>query len=241
MSGHSHWSGIKRKKALVDSKRAQKFTKLGRAITIASREGGENPDFNPNLRLAIEKAKEFNMPKDKILNSIKKGSSKNAEDQLEEVTYEALGPEGIMLVIETITDNRNRTVSEIRHILDEHGGKMADGGVGWNFRRRGLITFQVLEEQKEEFELKAIECSVEDLMEEEKGAVSVICSLEDIEKIKEKLSDFPIIENIVAYLSNNPVAISDKVRKKYDILLDDLENQSDVQEIWDNVEKITVI
>jgi len=137
MSGHSHWSGIKHKKAVADAKRAQIFTKLGHAIAVAARSGGSNPDFNPALRLAIDKAKEFNMPKDRIKNSIKKGTREGLENKLVEAQYEAMGPFGTMLIIKVITDNKNRAVSDLRRVLEKHGGKMADGGVSWNFKREG--------------------------------------------------------------------------------------------------------
>ncbi len=127
MSGHSHWAGIKHKKAVADAKRAQVFTKLGRAISVAARNGGGNPEFSPTLRLAIDKARSFNMPKDRIENSIKKGVGEPAGNRLEETEYEVLGPYGTMIMIKTITDNKNRTVSEIRRILEKHGGKMAEG------------------------------------------------------------------------------------------------------------------
>jgi YebC/PmpR family DNA-binding regulatory protein len=155
MSGHSHWSGIKHKKAVADAKRGQIFTKLGHAIAVAAREGGGNPEFNAALRLAIEKAKEFNMPKDKIENSVRKGTGEGAQNRLEEAQYEALGPFGTMLIIKVITDNKNRTVSELRRILEKHGGKMADGGVSWNFKRVGAeyvpqysITLETKEQEK---------------------------------------------------------------------------------------------
>jgi len=135
MSGHSHWSGIKHKKGVADAKRAQIFTKLGHAIFVAARAGGGNPDFNATLRLAIDKAKEFNMPKDKIENSIKKGTGEGSENKLEEAQYEAMGPFGTMLIIKVITDNKNRTVSDLRRILEKHGGKIA--AVSWNFKRDG--------------------------------------------------------------------------------------------------------
>jgi len=157
MSGHSHWAGIKHKKAVTDAKRAQIFTKLGHAIAVAARNGGGNPDFNPALRLAVDKARSLNMPKDKIENSIKKGTGEGLENRLEEAQYEALGPFGIMLIINVITDNKNRTVSDLRRLLEKHGGKMADGGVSWNFKRSGAAyvpqyTISLEPGQKEKYE-----------------------------------------------------------------------------------------
>lgn len=241
MSGHSHWAGIKRKKAVVDAKRAQKFTKLGKAITIAARIGGENPDFNPNLRLAIEKAKEFNMPKEKILNSIKKGGSKEEGTQLEEILYEALGPFGTMFLIEVVTDKKNRTISELRKIMESFGGKMADGGVGWNFKRKGIILFKIKEDQRETFLERALLEGVEDLEEDQKGEdlqVSILTEVDKFSQIKESLADFTILESKVAYIATNPKLISEmeeKEKEKVEGLLSELEDQEDVMELHSNL------
>jgi len=136
MSGHSHWAGIKHKKELTDKKRGKVFSKMAKIIEIAARKGGD-PTMNPNLRLAIEKARSVNMPNDNIERAIKKGSGEGKEGQLEEIVYEAYGPFGAALIIEAITDNRNRTISEIKHILSIHGGKLAEtGSVKYLFDRK---------------------------------------------------------------------------------------------------------
>ena len=128
MSGHSHWAGIKHKKELTDKKRGKIFSKMAKIIEIAARKGGD-PEMNPTLRLAIEKARSVNMPNDNIERTIKKGTGEDKEGgHLEEITYEAYGPNGTPLIIEVITDNKNRTLSEIKHILNEHGGKLAETG-----------------------------------------------------------------------------------------------------------------
>lgn len=139
MSGHSHWAGIKHKKALTDAKRANVFTKFGRLITIAAREGGGNPDNNLKLKLAIDQARSVNMPKENIERAIKRGTGELKDAaQIEDIAYEAYGPGGIMMIIKTLTDNKNRTVGEIKAILGKFGGKL--GGVGsvmWNFEISG--------------------------------------------------------------------------------------------------------
>ena len=127
MSGHSHWSSIKYKKQITDAKRGKIFSKAAKMIAIAARKGGD-PEMNPDLRLAIEKAKAINMPNDNIERAIKKGTGKDKEGKLEKITYEAYGPSGTPLIIEVITDNRNRTLSEIKHILSNFGGKLAEAG-----------------------------------------------------------------------------------------------------------------
>src|SRR4030042_740935 len=137
MSGHSHWAGIKHKKALTDAKRANVFTKFGRLITIAAREGGGKPEANFKLKLAIDQARSVNMPKENIERAIKRGTGELKDAaQIEDVIYEAYGPGGIMMVIKTLTDNKNRTVSEIKAILGKFGGKLSGpGSVMWNFEK----------------------------------------------------------------------------------------------------------
>lgn len=137
MSGHSHWHSIKHKKEITDKKRGQLFSKVSREISIAAREKGENPEFNPKLRLIIEKAKNFNMPSDSIEKAIKKGVGKLEGEKLEEVLFEAYGPGGAALMIEGITDNKNRALGEIKQVLSQHQGKLVgEGGVKWMFERK---------------------------------------------------------------------------------------------------------
>lgn len=235
MSGHSHWAGIKHKKAVQDAKRAQVFTKLGKAITIAARLGGGNPDFNPNLRLAIEKAKEFNMPKDRIENSIRKGTGEGEENRLEEAQYEALGPSATMLIILVITDNKNRTVSELRRILEKHGGKMADGGVSWNFKRAGLINILPEINQIEEAMDLAIESGADDVVERKDGSLLIVSALDNFNGLKEKVSQFKVRESGVGYIGQNPITLDKKQKEKYERLIEDLTEHPDVQEVFDNV------
>lgn len=225
----------------MDAKRAQKFTKLGKAITIAARLGGENPDFNPNLRLAIEKAKEFNMPKDRIINSIKKGSGKDPDNQLEEILYEALGPAGTMFLIETVTDKKNRTISELRKIMESFGGKMADGGVGWNFKRKGILLIESGEDQKENIFETAVLSGAEDVLEEESEGRIIISVLTEVEKfsaVKEALSEFEMRETKISYVPNNPQIfneIEEKYQEKISCLMEELEDHPDVLELYSNV------
>ena len=141
MSGHSKWSTIKHKKAAVDKKRAKVFSRLTKEITIAAREKGGDPDFNPRLRLAIDKAKEANMPKDNIERAIKRGTGELEGQELEEAMYEGYAPHGVGLIVEVVTDNRNRAVAELRHALTKNGGSMAEAGsVAWQFTRKGYIS-----------------------------------------------------------------------------------------------------
>jgi YebC/PmpR family DNA-binding regulatory protein len=141
MSGHSKWASIKHKKAVVDARRGQQFTKLTRAITVAAREGGGDPDGNPSLALAVQKARDASMPKDNIERAIAKGTGEGADaDQIETVLYEGYGPGGVALLIEALTDNRNRTGADVRHILSKHGGNLGEpGSVSYLFEKRGVI------------------------------------------------------------------------------------------------------
>src|SRR6059058_2608326 len=142
MSGHSKWHSIKHKKAVVDARRGQHFTKLARAISVAAREGGGDPEGNPSLALAVQKARDASMPKDNIERAIAKGTGAGADaDAIESVVYEGYGPGGVALLIEALTDNRNRTGSEVRHLLSKHGGNLGEpGSVGYLFDKRGVIT-----------------------------------------------------------------------------------------------------
>src|SRR5436853_2872907 len=164
MSGHSKWAGIKHKKAIVDAKRGQAFTRASREITISAREGGGNPDGNFRLRLAIQKAREINMPTDRIQNAIKRGTGELAGERLEEVRYEGYGPAGVAVMADTLTDNRNRTSASIRHRFSKLGGNLGESNsVNWMFERKGVITVNAGKHDPEEVGLAAIEAGADDV------------------------------------------------------------------------------
>jgi YebC/PmpR family DNA-binding regulatory protein len=165
MSGHSKWSTIKRKKAVTDAKKGQAFTRLVREISMAAREGGGNPDTNFSLRLAIDKAKAESMPAANIDRAIKRGTGEDKEGAaLEQVTYEGFGPHGVALIIECVTDNRNRTVSDIRHLLTSHGGSMGEGGsVSWQFKRVALFAFKAGSHTEDELFELAVNAGADDV------------------------------------------------------------------------------
>src|SRR5213080_4966226 len=143
MSGHSKWAGIKHKKAIVDAKRGQAFTRASRELTIAAKEGGGNVDGNFRLRLAVQKAREINMPTDKIQNAIKRGTGELAGERLEEIRYEGYGPAGVAVMVDAFTDNRNRTSASLKHIFSKHGGNLGESNsVGWMFERKGVIEIE---------------------------------------------------------------------------------------------------
>src|SRR3954452_10475513 len=168
MAGHSKWAGIKHKKAIVDSRRGKLFTKLARAITVAAKEGGGDPDANPRLALAISKAKDASMPKDNIERAIAKGTGEGADaEALEDVVYEGYGPGGVAMLVEAVTDNRNRTGSEVRHIFSKHGGSLGEpGSVAWQFAKKGILLVDA-ERFSEDDLMVAIDAGAEDVAQDE--------------------------------------------------------------------------
>src|SRR5437899_1080954 len=164
MSGHSKWAGIKHKKAIVDAKRGQAFTRASREITISAKEGGGNPDGNFRLRLAMQKAREINMPTDRIQNAIKRGTGELAGEKLEEIRYEGYGPAGVAVMVDAFTDNRNRTSASIRHRFAKFGGNLGESNsVGWMFERKGVIAANAGNKDPEEVGLAAIEAGADDV------------------------------------------------------------------------------
>src|SRR5438034_5013231 len=184
MSGHSKWAGIKHKKAIVDAKRGQAFTRASREITISAKEGGGNPDGNFRLRLAMKKAREINMPTDRIQNAIKRGTGELAGERLEEVRYEGYGPAGVAVMVDTLTDNRNRTSASVRHRFSKQGGNLAESNaVGWMFERKGVITANAGKADAEEVGLAAIEAGADDVQVEGKS-VEITTPPSVVEKVK---------------------------------------------------------
>ncbi len=238
MSGHSHWRTIKHKKELLDKKRAKIFSKLSRAIAVAARQGSD-PQTNIALKVAIETAKEFSLPKENIERAIARGAGlvKTQESQLEEVLYEALGPEKVAIIIETITDNRNRTLAELRQILEKHGGKLVEkGSLMWLFDKKGRIIVDSNENQltREELELKAIEVGVQNIT-WQKGQMIVDVDLSELNQAKEKLEKLGIKISSARpeWVPKEEVEIKDK--SKLEKLFEELDENEAVQEIYSNL------
>ena len=190
MSGHSHFASIKHKKGIADEKRGKAFSKMARVISVAAKEGGGDPDSNYKLRMTIDQAKEINMPKDNIERAIKKGTGELAGEKLESVTFEAYGPGKIAIIIEGITDNKNRTLGEIKQILTKYNGKLAgEGSVKWMFERKGTIVIDSSQKPKEELEIEAIEAGAEDILEHADDFINVYTKPEDLEKVKKNLQE----------------------------------------------------
>ncbi|MDO8529079.1 MAG: YebC/PmpR family DNA-binding transcriptional regulator [bacterium] len=238
MSGHSHWAGIKHRKGINDAKRASIFTKLGRFVTIAAREGGGNPEFNFKLKLAVEQARAANMPKDNIDKAIKRGTGELKDQaEIQEVVYEAYGPGQVAMLIKTATDNKNRTFGEIRNILTKTGGKMVSAGaISFMFRQVGAISIKAEDKNVSDLELEAIDSGAEDTVYSD-GTLILYAKVEDLEKVKENLEKKNIsIEGAgLIYLPTQKVTIDANTRLDYEKLLEALDENEDVQEIFDNL------
>ena len=237
MAGHSHWAQIKHKKAKADAQRGKLFTKLIREITVAVKQGGPNPDTNPRLRTAIENAKKANMPMETIERAIKKGTGELEGGNYEEVLYEGYGPNGVALMILTTTDNRNRTTSEIRHVLSKHGGNLGSSGcVSFLFDRVGIIEVPKESISEDELYEKALEAGAEDILVGD-VAYTIYTLPEELYQVKEKLQSFGVqVEKAeITYKPNSTVSITDpETAKRLLKLLDALEELEDVKEVIAN-------
>lgn len=237
MSGHNKWSSIKDKKGKEDAKRGKIFTKIARMISVAVREGGPDPDYNPSLKSAIEKAKAENMPNDNIQRAIKKGSGEDSGASYEKIIYEGYGPEGVAVIINCLTDNRNRTAADIRHAFDKFGGNLGqNGSVIFMFDHKGVLTIDKKDKDEEEFMLEAIEAGAEDVQMEEDLFV-VTTSMDDFAKVRDNLLEngYEFHTADLFYLPQNETAVEDpEAQKKLQKMIDMLEDNDDVQSVFHN-------
>ena len=236
MSGHSKWHSIKHKKARVDAQRGKIFTRLIKELTVAARMGGGDPDANSRLRTAIATAKAANMPADNIERAIKKGTGELPGVSYEEVTYEGYGPGGVAIMIDAMTDNKNRTVAEIRHIMSKNGGNLgANGCVAYMFHKKGIV--MVEQESVDEDELMEIvlDAGAEDMASEEEQFV-VTTEPANFEPVRVAIEDqgFPIASAELTMVPDNTVKVATKDAQKVLKLMDALENQDDVQNLYSN-------
>jgi YebC/PmpR family DNA-binding regulatory protein len=241
MSGHSKWSTIKRKKGAADAKRGQLFTKLTREITVAAKEGGGDPDSNFRLRLAVQRARSENMPLDNIQRAIQKGTGGGSDGaQYEEITYEGYGPNGVALLVQALTDNRNRTVAEVRSMFTKSGGSLGEAGsVGWMFEPRGLIMIEPKNgEDPDEITMTAIDAGADDVSVEEDGQVEVITSFEDLKHVQETLSGqgLNITSAETTMIPKTTMALDDKAIEQALRLVERLEDLDDVQTVYSNLD-----
>ncbi len=238
MSGHSKWATTKRKKATIDAKRGQVFTKLAKVITIASRDGGGDPSANPSLRMAIDNARASSMPKENIERAILRGSGGGGAANIESITYEAYGPGGIALLIECLTDNKNRALSEVKMAINKHGGNFASAGsVSYLFQKKGEIIIEIAKQNKsaEEIEEIIIESGADDY-EIESEIIVVYTSQHDLHQVKTKLEEASIIPesaeltNIATSYANVP----DDKKEKVETLIETLDDLEDVNKVYTN-------
>lgn len=238
MSGHSKWATTKRKKAAIDAKRGKMFTKLIKEITIAAREGGGDPAGNPRLRLAIDNAKSANMPQDNIERAIKKATGELEGVTFHEFTYEGYATGGIALLVEVATDNKNRTVAEVRHLFSKGGGTLAEtGSVAWMFQRKGIITLPKQEKSEDDILEIILEAEADDLQTED-DFFEIQTSIESFESVRKALAEKNInIENAsLQWIAQNYVKVSGEDAEKVIKLIEELEESDDVQNVYSNAD-----
>lgn len=233
MSGHSKWATIKRAKGAKDAARGKLFSRLIKEITIAARDGGGDPDGNPRLRLAIDKAKGANMPNDNINRAVKRGTGEIEGVNYEELNYEGYGPGGVAFLIETITDNKNRTVAEIRHIFSKNNGNLAENGaVSWKFDRKGVITVTG-DYTEDDLMMIALEAGAEDLQGNE-GSFEITTGATDLDKVRKELeaNSVNIEESGLQMIPQNTMKVEGKEAEGVIRLLEALEEHDDVQNVY---------
>ncbi|HLA98923.1 MAG TPA: YebC/PmpR family DNA-binding transcriptional regulator [Anaerolineales bacterium] len=235
MSGHSHWATIRRKKGAADAKRGQLFTRLAREIVIAAREGGGDPSSNVRLQYAIDKARANNMPKDNIERAIKRGTGDSKEGyEFEEITYEGYAPAGIALMISCVTDNRNRTIAEIRHILNRYGGSMAElGSVAWQFHRAAYFSLPAEGNDPDAIFELAVEAGADDV-EFDEHSITIIGPVESFKEISDHLrkAGAELEEAELRLIPNNEVELSPEETMQVLRVIEALEDLDDVQNVF---------
>ena len=236
MAGHSKWAGIKHKKAIVDARRGKLFTKLARAITVAAKEGGGDPDGNPSLGLAVQKAKDASMPKDNIERAIAKGTGEGADaESYENVLYEGYGPGGVALLIDALTDNRNRTGADMRHLLTKHGGSLGEpGSVAYLFDKKGVVVVDANAHSEDDL-VVAIDAGAEDIQVDE-DVYEIVAEPSDLTAVRAALEAAGIaFESAeVTQLPKTRVEIDEATAAKLMRLIDALEDNDDVNEVHAN-------
>jgi len=237
MSGHSKWSNIKRQKGAADAKRGQLFTKLAREIIVAARQGGANLDANFQLRLAVQKARDNNVPSENIERAIKRGSGETEAAALTEVRFEGYGPSGIAVLVETLTDNRNRTVQDVRRLFTRHGGNLGETGcVSWLFENRGVITVESNGSGAEDIVLRAIDAGAEDVK-TENGYVEIYTQPQDLEKIRKIIEEKDHVVSAELSLTPKTTMVLDEDKAVQALsFLDELEALDDVQRVFSNLD-----
>ncbi len=238
MSGHSKWSTIKRKKGANDARRGKVFTRLGREITIAARSGGGSIDANFSLRLAVERARAANMPKENIDRAIKRGTGELKDGaEIEEIVYEAYGPHGIAMIVEVMTDNRNRTLSELKHVLNKSGGSMAEpGSVSWQFEHKGYISVPAEGQDFDTIFMTAAEAGAEDVMQEDEY-IEIYTPRDALQAVQEALKDagIPIDEAKLEFVAKTPIDLDPATGARVMGVIETIEDLDDTQQVSTNL------
>lgn len=237
MSGHSKWAQIKRKKGAIDQKRGKLFTQFAKQIALAARDGGD-PAHNIKLAMAIDRAKSYNIPNDTIQRALERGAGAKAGEGFEEQVYEAYGPGGSAFIIKSITDNKNRTVSDLKHVLSLHGGKLAQsGGVRWMFDERGVVEVVVGEKSREDIELVAIDSNALDIAEEE-GMVTVYTVPSELHamQVSLKTAGVEVKDARIEMAPKDVLSLDPESAQKYESLMQELSELDDVDEVYTNVQ-----
>ncbi|MFN3873937.1 MAG: YebC/PmpR family DNA-binding transcriptional regulator [Ignavibacterium sp.] len=238
MSGHSKWATIKRKKAALDAKKGKIFTKLIKEITIAARQGGGDPAGNPRLRLAIDNAKAENMPAENIERAIKKATGELEGVTYHELTYEGYGPAGVAMLVEVATDNKNRTVAEVRHIFSKHGGSLGEtGSVAWMFERKGVITIPKQDKSEDDILAIVLDAGADDLQTEEEF-YEITTTVENFESVRKALQENNLkVDNAsLQWIAKNTIEVKGEDAEKVMKLIEALEDCDDVQNVYSNAD-----
>jgi len=238
MAGHSKWANIKHRKAAQDKKRGKVWTKLIREVTVAAREGGGDPDANPRLRLAMDKAFGANMPRDTVDRAIKRGAGGDEGESYDEIRYEGYGPGGTAVMVDCMTDNRNRTAAEVRHGFTKHGGNLGtDGSVSYLFSKQGVISFQPGTDEDAVMEV-ALESGAEDVVTNDDGSLDVITTPEDFAAVKRALTDAGFDTEVaeVTFNASTQSELDQETAEKLLKMVDVLEDLDDVQEVYHNAD-----
>jgi len=238
MSGHSKWATIKRKKAATDSARGKVFTRIIKEITIAARDGGGDPDGNPRLRLAIQNAKGSNMPQDNITRAIKKGTGELEGVMYTEITYEAYAPHGVAVIIQSVTDNRNRTIAELRHLVSKNNGNMGDAGsVSWMFDRKGVVTVEKGTHTEDEVMEIILDLGADDLKTEEEH-FEIICPIESLETVRKGMEEkgFKLESASMQYIPKELITLDEEKSAAVIRFLETVEEYDDVQNLFTNAD-----
>lgn len=237
MSGHSHFHNIKIKKGAEDAKRSKIFSKLSKEISVAARDGGSDTTFNAKLRSVVEKAKSMNMPADSIDKAVKKGSGELEGFTLEEFLLEAYGPGGSAVMIEGITDNKNRSLGEIKLIINQRGGKTVnEGGIKWMFDKEGVISIDATNKNKEDLELTAIEAGAEDI-EWQGDTLYIYVKIEELDKTKKTLEEkgLKILSSNLEWVPNESLSVDEATKERFQNFFEALDEHDDVQNIYTNI------